>query len=189
MTESRANDAAQAVRARYASGDDLDKVFDTVVAEMGLSTTEEAEAVQIVRGMVASREIDTRPPSREPEAAPATGPLDQARETRYGHNECHYLTAAMAKFRPAGRPWGLYNGDNLIHSVFQLPGEDVFLDAFGVMVGRDQLEARRHHFLFAEESVWRPMEDEELWRVTSLARSRRMRLAATAARKVLAAAR
>jgi hypothetical protein len=176
------------VAKEFQTGGDIDSVFDEVVARIGLNRSEEEEAVRLVKEMIASGTIVLRQkiePAVEPEDESVLTP---AQEARYGHNECHYLTTAILKLRPSGQPWGLYNkGYNLTHSVVELsPGR--FVDAFGVF-GKEGLEERAHNFLFIEDPVWRPMSEEEVWKSTALDRSRRVRKAMTAAKRLLSGVR
>lgn len=189
MHESRAAQAADQTAINMADGGDIDSVFDGVVVAMGLNKSEEAEAIDLVKGMIASGRIVLRKAAKT-EAPIEEGPewpLTHDQMIRYGRNECHYLTAALLRLRPSGEAWGLYGSSGPIHSVYRMWDRQVFLDAFGVMDGMPQLEERRTWFLFSEASEWRPMAEDELRRLTTLDRARRVRRATTVARKVMAA--
>lgn len=109
-------------------------------------------------------------------------------ESRYGHRDCHALTAAFMMLMPAGEAWGLYDTryyDEIKHSVFRVPHTETFVDIHGAVTGMNALKEKAHEFVGFYFSEWRPMSGSELYRLVTGDKTRTIRMAIPVARRII----
>ncbi|MEI6420968.1 MAG: hypothetical protein WCP55_02045 [Lentisphaerota bacterium] len=82
-------------------------------------------------------------------------------ETKFGHSDCHSLTAAILDIIPRAEAYVLRlkkHPAEISHSVTRLPDTETYIDAFGIMRGKEELDARKRRFDdLGEETEWKPM--------------------------------
>lgn len=85
-------------------------------------------------------------------------------ETKFGHSDCHSLTAAILDIIPRAEAYVLRlkkHPTEISHSVTRLPDTETYIDAFGIMRGKEELDARKRRFDdLGEKTEWKPMSEE-----------------------------
>jgi hypothetical protein len=104
----------------------------------------------------------------------------------FAHGLCHVLTSELMDLVPAGEAFGLFCGDESIHSAFRIAHTDTFVDAHGVSAGREGLEAKKASYArLGDQLTWRPIDAETVHRMSPKVRPGIRSAACTLARRLL----